>query len=156
LLALLVGCASPRQQKFNTTAYCDCSSCCSWSRDFPDFWNRHYSAGPNEGQVYSGLTATGVKPREPYPGLFSVNSLTHPWTLPHRLLPWFWLPHEGTIAADWNYYKPGTRIYIPGYGWGRVEDKGSAIKGADRLDLFMDSHQQALEWGRRSVIGTIE
>lgn len=40
-------------------------------------------------------------------------------------------------------------MYIPGYGYGRVEDTGSAITGAKRIDLFFDAHQEALEWGRR-------
>ncbi len=157
LLSMLIGCAPVRQKTFHTTAYCSCSSCCSWSRDFPDFWNRHYSAGPNKGEPYTGRTASGTLPREPYAGLFSLNTLTHPWTLPHRLiLPGFWFSHDGTIAADWRYLKPGTRLHIPGYGWGKVEDKGSAIQGPDRLDLFIDSHRRALEWGRRTVVGTIE
>lgn len=157
LCLCLTACASPRNMKFDTTAYCNCSSCCSWSRDFPDFWNRHFNDGPNKGDVYTGRTALGTEPRQPYAGLISFDTLTHPWTLPHRLLlPWFWLPHDGTIAADWTYIKPRTRIYIPGYGWGRVEDKGSAIKGKNRLDLYFDSHQRALQWGRKTVVGTIE
>jgi 3D (Asp-Asp-Asp) domain-containing protein len=53
----------------------------------------------------------------------------------------------GTIAADTRYYPFGTIMYVPGYGWGRVEDIGSAIKG-DHIDLFFTSHRQALEWGR--------
>lgn len=154
LLLFVTGCAAPRQQTYKTTAYCDCSSCCSWSRDFPDFWNRHFVAGPNKGDVYTGRTALGTEPRQPYAGLLSGDTLTHPWTLPHRLLlPWMWFAHDGTIAADWSYIAPRTRIYIPGYGWGRVEDKGSAIKGENRLDLYFDSHQEALRWGRKNVVG---
>jgi 3D (Asp-Asp-Asp) domain-containing protein len=42
-------------------------------------------------------------------------------------------------------------MYIPGYGYGRVEDTGSAIQGPTRIDLFYGSHQQALEWGRQRV-----
>ncbi len=53
----------------------------------------------------------------------------------------------GTIAADTRRYPFGTIMYIPGYGWGRVEDIGSAIKG-NHIDLFFSSHQKALEWGR--------
>lgn len=156
-LLFITACSSPVQHNFKTTAYCGCSSCCSWSRDFPDFWNRHFVAGPNKGDVYTGRTALGTMPRQPYSGLMSVNTLTHPWTLPHRLIfPWMWLANDGTIAADWKYTKPRTRIYIPGYGWGRVEDKGSAIKGKNRLDLYFDSHQKALQWGRKTVVGTLE
>jgi 3D (Asp-Asp-Asp) domain-containing protein len=31
-----------------------------------------------------------------------------------------------------------------------VEDRGGAIKGK-RLDLFFDSHKEALEWGRQQL-----
>lgn len=56
----------------------------------------------------------------------------------------------GTIAADTRVYPFGTRIRVPGYGWGTVEDRGGAIQG-QRLDLFFDSHEDALEWGRQTV-----
>jgi 3D (Asp-Asp-Asp) domain-containing protein len=39
-------------------------------------------------------------------------------------------------------------MFIPGYGYGRVEDTGGAIK-AGRIDLYFRSHQEALNWGRR-------
>ncbi|MDY0213541.1 MAG: 3D domain-containing protein [Desulfuromonadaceae bacterium] len=157
VLGILCGCSSSYQKTFHTTAYCDCSKCCSWGRSFPDFWNRHFVAGPNKGDVYTGKTALGTKPREPYAGLLSVDTVTHPWTLPHRLiLPWMWFPHDGTIAADWAHIPPRTRIYIPDYGWGRVEDKGSAIKGPQRLDLFFNSHTEALQWGRKTVQGKVQ
>jgi len=54
----------------------------------------------------------------------------------------------GTIAADTTRYPFGTIMYIPGYGYGRVEDRGSAIKG-DHIDLFFKRHRQALRWGRQ-------
>lgn len=54
----------------------------------------------------------------------------------------------GTIAADTRYYPFGTIMYVPDYGWGRVEDIGSAIKGKQRIDLFFPSHKKALKWGR--------
>lgn len=55
---------------------------------------------------------------------------------------------KGTIAADTRLYPFGTVIYIDDYGYGRVEDRGGDIKG-DHLDLYFQSHEQALEWGRR-------
>lgn len=76
--------------------------------------------------------------------------------LPLRLLPWSWFPEDGTIAADTRYYPFGTRMYVPGYGWGTVEDRGGAIKGRDRIDLFFDSHDDALLWGRKKVEVRIE
>ena len=54
----------------------------------------------------------------------------------------------GTIAADTSKYPFGTVMHIPGYGYGRVEDRGSAIKG-EHIDLFFKSHGQALEWGKQ-------
>ena len=41
----------------------------------------------------------------------------------------------GTIAADTRYYPFGTIMFIPDYGWGRVEDIGGAIKGM-HIDLY--------------------
>ncbi len=56
----------------------------------------------------------------------------------------------GTIAADTSVFPFGTRMKIPGYGWGTVEDRGGAIKGG-KIDLFFKTHKQALEWGRQTV-----
>ncbi len=57
---------------------------------------------------------------------------------------------KGTIAADTSHFPFGTRMKIPGYGDGVVEDRGGAIQG-DKIDLFFKTHKQALEWGRRHV-----
>lgn len=58
---------------------------------------------------------------------------------------------KGTIAADLRYFPYNTVMYIPGYGWGEVEDVGSAIKGY-HIDLFFDSHEEALKWGKQKKI----
>lgn len=55
----------------------------------------------------------------------------------------------GTIAADTSIYPMGTVMYIPGYGYGRVEDRGGAIKG-QHIDLFFKSHKKALQWGKQT------
>ena len=75
--------------------------------------------------------------------------------IPVRILPWYLVPQDGTIAADTKFYPFGTRMYVPGYGWGTVEDRGGAIKGPHRIDIFYDSHSEALQWGRRKVHVTI-
>jgi 3D (Asp-Asp-Asp) domain-containing protein len=62
---------------------------------------------------------------------------------------WLILPYPGTIAADTNYYPFGAVMYIPEYGKGVVEDRGSAIKGENRVDIFYRSHRRALKWGRQ-------
>jgi 3D (Asp-Asp-Asp) domain-containing protein len=45
-------------------------------------------------------------------------------------------------------------MYVPGYGWGEVHDKGRAIKG-NHIDVFFDSHKKALAWGRKELNVTI-
>ncbi len=161
----IMGCAKSGQQPMyrvvETTAYCGCSKCCSWERGSwkylkLNFWNRYVSAGPDKGRKYTGDTASGTKPHEPQPGLMSTDSLYHPWMIPFRLMPWAMMAKEGTIAADTKYYPFGTRMYVPGYGWGVVEDRGGAIKGPDKIDLFFNSHQDALKWGRKNVNVYIE
>jgi 3D (Asp-Asp-Asp) domain-containing protein len=83
----------------------------------------------------------------------SADTLGHPWMLPVRLvLPWLWFPRDGTVAADTAYYPFGTRLYIPGYGYGVVEDRGSAIKGPRRLDVYYRWHHEAREFGRRTEL----
>lgn len=61
------------------------------------------------------------------------------------------MPEEGrTVAADWDVLPSGTEIYIDGVGWRTVEDTGSGITG-NTLDLYMDNHQDALEWGVQEI-----
>jgi len=163
LLAILAlssgGCGKkPVGKVLTATAYCGCSSCCSWERGNPryfhlDFWNRYVSEGRAQGRPYTGRTASGTLPREPQEGLFSFDSIQRPYMIPVRtiLFPWYFSSHKGTIAADTRYYPFGTEMYVPGYGWGRVEDRGGAIKGPNRIDLYFDSHGDALQWGRRKV-----
>jgi 3D (Asp-Asp-Asp) domain-containing protein len=127
---LTVGCSTihpPRGEPGRTvqmeaTGYCACGKCCGWHRGWIPPFRPVYSSGPNKGKPKKvGITASGTKAR------------------------------KGTIAADRRYYRFGTVLYIPGYGYGRVEDTGRAIQGPSRIDLFFGSHQQALNWGRRRV-----
>ncbi len=57
---------------------------------------------------------------------------------------------RGTVAADPAVLPFGTILWIPDYGWGRVEDTGSAVQGS-RIDLYFPTHREAIEWGRRRV-----
>lgn len=54
----------------------------------------------------------------------------------------------GTIAADTSIYPYGTIMYIPGYGYGRVEDTGGAVQG-QHIDLYRPGHWLAKLWGVR-------
>ena len=55
-----------------------------------------------------------------------------------------------TIAADWSVLPAGTIVEVDGYGEFVVHDKGGAIKG-NKIDIYFESHQEALEWGVKSV-----
>jgi 3D (Asp-Asp-Asp) domain-containing protein len=56
-----------------------------------------------------------------------------------------------TIAADLNVFPIGTILFIPGYGYGVVADKGSAIKG-DRIDLYYNTVEDVYKyWGKKTV-----
>ena len=77
-----------------------------------------FAYGPNKGKPKEvGITASGTKAR------------------------------PGTIAADTRIFPFGTVMFIPGYGYGVVEDRGGDIKGY-HIDLYYHSHQTALKWGR--------
>lgn len=103
------------------TGYCNCGKCCSWERSLLGIGPPVYSSGPNKGKRKEvGVTASGTTAR------------------------------YGTIAADTTKYPFGTIIEVPGYGYGRVEDRGGAIKG-EKLDLWFPSHAAALKWGRKTV-----
>ncbi len=129
LLFMMSGCATgvrpPRWTRavdrvMDTTGYCKCGKCCNWKRNWRG--KRVVASGPNKGKAKKvGYTASGVKAKA------------------HR-----------TIAADTSVYPFGTVMYVPGWGCGRVEDRGGSIKGS-RIDLFFGSHKKAVRWGRRKV-----
>lgn len=164
---LLGGCATVGLQRgesrlMEVTAYCPCGKCNSYSRGSwkylkLDVWNRYVNAGKDKGHRYTGKTADGSNLHQTNPGLFSADSVTHPYMIPVRVAcPWLTFAHEGTIAADTDYYPFGTKMYVPGYGWGEVEDRGGDIKGPDRIDIYFSSHSKTLKWGRQHVKVQIE
>lgn len=62
--------------------------------------------------------------------------------------------HWGTVAVDPRYIPYGTRMFIAAsngsyiYGIAVAEDCGGDIKG-DRMDLYMPTYEQCMEFGRR-------
>jgi len=60
----------------------------------------------------------------------------------------------GTIAADEALFPFGTIMYVQGYGYGRVEDRGRDIKG-NHIDLHFGSHRLAMNWGTQEMKVTI-
>jgi 3D (Asp-Asp-Asp) domain-containing protein len=60
----------------------------------------------------------------------------------------------GIIAVDPKVIPLGTKLHVPGYGYGIAADVGGAIKG-NRLDLGYNSRGSALRWGKKWVKVTI-
>ncbi len=56
----------------------------------------------------------------------------------------------GVVAVDPGVIPLGTRVYIPGYGEALAADTGGAIYG-NRIDLCMESYNEAMQFGRRTV-----
>lgn len=56
----------------------------------------------------------------------------------------------GRTVAMPSSYKFGTKIQIQGMGTYVVEDRGGAING-NRIDIFVNSHAEALRLGRKTV-----
>ncbi|MHB8172181.1 MAG: ubiquitin-like domain-containing protein [Thermincolia bacterium] len=57
---------------------------------------------------------------------------------------------RGIVAVDPNVIPLGTRMYVEGYGDAVAADIGSAIKG-NKIDVFMETEAEAIQWGRRRV-----
>ena len=57
---------------------------------------------------------------------------------------------EGVIAVDPEVIPLGTQVEIVGLGMFSAEDRGGLIKG-NRVDIFMPSRGEALEYGRQMV-----
>jgi 3D (Asp-Asp-Asp) domain-containing protein len=132
---LIGGCAtlSPgeREKRRETrrmlvTAYDAGPKSTGWEYRFLDFFfTPVYAYGPNKGKVKEvGVTSSGKKAK------------------------------KGTIAADLRLYPYGTRMHVPGYGWGEVQDTGSATRG-DHIDVFFPKEKDALAWGRKYLDVTI-
>ncbi len=119
------GLGRPRERVLMTvTAYCACRKCCEWKRHCL-IGPPVYATGPNRGaRKEVGITSDGTRAR------------------------------KGVLAADITRYPYGTRMHVPGYGWGEVHDTGRLIKG-DRLDVFFKSHRDALAWGKQNLWVTV-
>lgn len=59
-----------------------------------------------------------------------------------------------SVAVDPNVIPLGSKLYISGYGYALACDTGSAIKG-NKIDLFMNSEAECLNFGRRNVTAYI-
>jgi 3D (Asp-Asp-Asp) domain-containing protein len=45
-------------------------------------------------------------------------------------------------------------MFVPGYGWGTVKDRGTAIQD-DHLDVWFETVEEARQWGRRYLNVTV-
>lgn len=61
---------------------------------------------------------------------------------------------NGTIAVDPDIIPMGSKIYVPGYGWGKASDCGGAIQG-NIIDIWMPSYNECINWGNQSLTITI-
>jgi 3D (Asp-Asp-Asp) domain-containing protein len=55
----------------------------------------------------------------------------------------------GSIAVDPTVIRLGSRLYVPGYGYGTAVDTGGAIKGT-LIDVWLTC-EAAVQWGRRQL-----
>ncbi|MGZ0050624.1 3D domain-containing protein [Brevibacillus gelatini] len=87
---------------------------------------------------YAGYESTGKTPSDPSYGI------TYSGVKVRR-------DDYSTIAADLRIFPLGTILYIPGYGYGVVADKGGAIRG-HKIDLYFETKQDVFDqWGKKTV-----
>ena len=60
----------------------------------------------------------------------------------------------GTIAVDPSLIPLGSKVYIPGYGWGKALDTGGSMRGRV-IDIWYPSTSECLRWGVRQVTITV-
>ncbi|MBS4912540.1 MAG: peptidoglycan-binding protein [Veillonella sp.] len=58
---------------------------------------------------------------------------------------------RGYVSVDPDVIPLGTAVYVEGYGYAVADDIGGAIVG-NRIDLAMDSHGEAINYGRQTVM----
>lgn len=103
------------------TGYCNCGECCGWRRSWFGLGRPVYARGPLKGKPKNvGVTTTGARAK------------------------------TGTIAADPRVFPFGTRLVVPGYGEGVVEDTGGAVVGR-HIDVWFPTHAAARKWGTRTL-----
>ncbi len=83
-----------------------------------------------------------------YVNSYTVEATAYTWT-GNRTATGTW-PKVGTIAVDPKTIPLGSKVYIEGYGFAVAEDTGGLIKNFI-IDLYMDTEQACLSWGRRST-----
>ncbi len=60
----------------------------------------------------------------------------------------------GTVAVDPKLIPLGSKLYIPGYGWGKALDTGGSMRGRV-IDIWFPSYSECRRWGVRDVTITV-
>ncbi|WP_342567435.1 LysM peptidoglycan-binding domain-containing protein [Psychrobacillus sp. FSL K6-4046] len=59
-------------------------------------------------------------------------------------------PNQKVVAVDPTVIPLGSKVWVEGYGEAIAGDIGGAIKG-NKIDVYMPSYNDAINWGRQSV-----
>ena len=59
-------------------------------------------------------------------------------------------PNQKVISVDPTVIPLGSRVWVEGYGEAIAGDTGGSIKG-NKIDIYMQSKQDAINWGRKTV-----
>jgi 3D (Asp-Asp-Asp) domain-containing protein len=101
-------------------------------------WSQYPSAIVTATGYTAGVESTGKSPDHPQYGI------TYSGVKVKRDL-------YSTVAADLRVFPLGTILFIPGYGYGVVADKGGAIKG-NKVDLYYETVQDVYKsWGKKKL-----
>jgi uncharacterized protein YabE (DUF348 family) len=95
------------------------------------------SRGSSESGSYRALTVTATAYSSQDPGVGTRTATGK-------------VVQKGIIAVDTSVIPFGTKIYVPGYGYGIAADRGGAIKG-NKIDVAFNTRREALQFGRRTV-----
>lgn len=99
-----------------------------------------------EPQIKTVVIEESVIPNE-YLGEFVATYYTHTG---NRCSTGVYPKAGRTIAVDPKKIPYGTYLYVDGHGVFIAEDCGGDIKG-HRLDIFVDTHKEAIQLGRKTV-----
>ena len=106
-----------------------------------------------------------LEPKPPERPMIATSRGEMPYKLHYKMEATAYLPSDGNglgitatgiratygvVAVDPKVIPLGSRVYIPGYGFAVAADTGGAIKG-QKIDLCMESYNEAISFGRRSV-----
>lgn len=100
-----------------------------------------------EKEVGEGTVPSPAPPPAPTSST-TMETTAYTWT-GNRTATGVW-PSRGAVAVDPRVIPLGTKLYIEGYGEAVAVDTGEVIKG-EIIDLYMDSREECVIWGRRQV-----